>query len=57
MRWDGEARGVLWVGFRRAGAATEHDLALLESFAELAAVACRNASVHAGWRRPRAPTG
>lgn len=48
MRWDGEARGVLWVGFRPAGAGTEHDLALLESFAELAAVACRNASVHAG---------
>jgi diguanylate cyclase (GGDEF)-like protein len=48
MRWDGEARGVLWVGYRRAGAATEPDLALLESFAELAAVACRNASVHAG---------
>ena len=48
MRWDGEARGVLWVGFRRPTAATEQDLALLESFAELAAVACRNASVHAG---------
>jgi diguanylate cyclase (GGDEF)-like protein len=48
MRWDGEARGVLWVGYRSPQAATEHDLALLESFAELAAVACRNASVHAG---------
>ncbi|MEA2422581.1 MAG: hypothetical protein QOF55_1680 [Thermoleophilaceae bacterium] len=48
MRWDGEARGVLWVGFESPAAATEHDLALLESFAELAAVACRNASVHAG---------
>jgi diguanylate cyclase (GGDEF)-like protein len=48
MRWDGEARGVLWVGYRRPTAATENDLALLESFAELAAVACRNASVHAG---------
>jgi diguanylate cyclase (GGDEF)-like protein len=48
MRWDGEARGVLWVGFQRAAKATEQDLALLESFAELAAVACRNASVHAG---------
>jgi diguanylate cyclase (GGDEF)-like protein len=48
MRWDGEARGVLWVGYRSPTAATEHDLALLESFAELAAVACRNASVHAG---------
>ncbi len=48
MRWDGEARGVLWVGFEDASAATEQDLALLESFAGLAAVACRNASVHAG---------
>jgi diguanylate cyclase (GGDEF)-like protein len=48
MRWDGEARGVLWVGFRAPARATEHDLGLLESFAELAAVACRNASVHAG---------
>ncbi|MEA2457386.1 MAG: hypothetical protein QOC95_358 [Thermoleophilaceae bacterium] len=48
MRWDGEARGVLWVGFGDAAGATEQDLALLESFAELAAVACRNASVHAG---------
>jgi diguanylate cyclase (GGDEF)-like protein len=48
MRWDGEARGVLWVGFRQPAHATERDLALLESFAELAAVACRNASVHAG---------
>jgi diguanylate cyclase (GGDEF)-like protein len=48
MRWDGEARGVLWVGYRKPTSATENDLALLESFAELAAVACRNASVHAG---------
>jgi diguanylate cyclase (GGDEF)-like protein len=48
MRWDGEARGVLWVGYRKVTSATENDLALLESFAELAAVACRNASVHAG---------
>jgi diguanylate cyclase (GGDEF)-like protein len=48
MRWDGQARGVLWVGFQRATGATDQDLALLESFAELAAVACRKASVHAG---------
>jgi diguanylate cyclase (GGDEF)-like protein len=50
MRWDGEGRGVLWVGFaaeRAAGAAAE-DLELAASFAELAAVACRNASVQAG---------
>ena len=48
MRWDGEARGVLWVGFSDPARATGRDLGLLESFAELAAVACRNASVHAG---------
>ena len=49
VRWDGEARGVLWAGFAKTSPpATERDLALLESFAELAAVASRNASVHAG---------
>ena len=48
MRWDGELRGVLWVGYRRERTVNEEDLRLLESFAELAAVACRNASVHAG---------
>jgi diguanylate cyclase (GGDEF)-like protein len=48
MRWDGELRGVLWVGYRGDHGVTESDLKLLESFAELAAVACRNASVHAG---------
>jgi diguanylate cyclase (GGDEF)-like protein len=48
MRWDGELRGVLWVGFRSEHPVKQTDLNLLESFAELAAVACRNASVHAG---------
>jgi diguanylate cyclase (GGDEF)-like protein len=48
MRWDGEVRGVLWAGFRDPAGATEGDTMALESFAELAAVACRNASVHAG---------
>jgi diguanylate cyclase (GGDEF)-like protein len=48
MRWDGEARGVVWVGYRHEHAATDQDVELLESFAELAAVACRNASVQAG---------
>ncbi|MEA2428161.1 MAG: hypothetical protein QOF37_1789, partial [Thermoleophilaceae bacterium] len=48
MRWDGEGRGVLWVGFLREGAGSDEDLELLASFAELAAVACRNASVQAG---------
>ena len=48
MRWDGEGRGALWVGFLDERAAGDDDLALLASFAELAAVACRNASVQAG---------
>ncbi len=48
MRWDGEGRGALWVGFLGDHAAGDDDLALLASFAELAAVACRNASVQAG---------
>jgi diguanylate cyclase (GGDEF)-like protein len=48
MRWEGELHGVLAVGYTRPHVATAKDLALLETFAELAAVACRNASVHAG---------
>ncbi|MFL5884196.1 MAG: diguanylate cyclase [Thermoleophilaceae bacterium] len=48
MRWDGELRGVLWVGYRTEHLVRETDIKLLESFAELAAVAMRNASVHAG---------
>src|SRR3954452_25375353 len=48
MRWEGELRGVLWVGYSADHAVLESDLTLLESFAELAAVAMRNASVHAG---------
>jgi diguanylate cyclase (GGDEF)-like protein len=48
MRWDGENRGALWVGFLRERAPSDDDLDLLASFAELAAVACRNASVQAG---------
>jgi diguanylate cyclase (GGDEF)-like protein len=48
MRWDGELRGVLYVGWYAPRDLGEDELALLESFAELAAIACRNASVHAG---------
>src|SRR5437764_1814075 len=47
MRWDGELRGVLWAGFTHNRVVLDEDAQLLESFAELAAVACRNASVHA----------
>jgi diguanylate cyclase (GGDEF)-like protein len=44
MHWDGQLRGVLSVGYRRSRFVTGQDLALLETFAELAAVACRNAT-------------
>jgi diguanylate cyclase (GGDEF)-like protein len=47
MRWDGELRGVLWAGWSGKRLVADDDAQLLESFAELAAVACRNASVHA----------
>ena len=48
MRWDGEGRGALWVGYLGDRTPGDDDLDLLASFAELAAVACRNASVQAG---------
>src|SRR5207248_588468 len=47
MRWDGELRGVLWSAFTQNRVVLDEDAQLLSSFAELAAVACRNASVHA----------
>ncbi len=48
MNWGGELRGVLTVGYKRPFLVTDEHLALLETFAELAAVACTNASTHAG---------
>jgi diguanylate cyclase (GGDEF)-like protein len=48
MRWDGQLRGVLSVGYTRPRRLGQDDLNLLETFAELAAVACANASAHAG---------
>jgi diguanylate cyclase (GGDEF)-like protein len=48
MEWDGERRGVLTVGYLDSRTITQVDLALLETFAELAAAACANASAHAG---------
>ena len=48
LHWDGALRGVLNVGFRSARFITGQDLALLETFGELAAVACRNASAATG---------
>jgi diguanylate cyclase (GGDEF)-like protein len=48
MHWDRELRGALTVGHFTDHLVTRDDLALLEAFADLAAAACRNASVHAG---------
>ena len=48
MHWDGALRGVVSLGYRSARFITGQDLALLETFGELAAVACRNASAATG---------
>jgi diguanylate cyclase (GGDEF)-like protein len=48
LHWDGALRGVLSLGYRSARFITGQDLALLETFGELAAVACRNASAATG---------
>jgi diguanylate cyclase (GGDEF)-like protein len=48
MHWDGQLRGVLSVGYRGSRFVTGQDLSLLETFAELAAVACRNATTATG---------
>jgi diguanylate cyclase (GGDEF)-like protein len=45
--WDGELRGVLSVGWEREYRVGTEELAVLETFTELAGVACRNASSHA----------
>ena len=43
-----EQRGVLSVGYARPHRVVQDDLKLLETFAELAAAACRNAALHDG---------
>lgn len=48
MHWNGGLRGVLSVGFTGTRLVGAGDLALLETFAEIAAAACRNASAAAG---------
>ena len=48
LHWDGRLRGVLGVGFTQEQPVSPADLELLESFGELAAAACRNATAHAG---------
>ncbi|MEA2296955.1 MAG: hypothetical protein QOE86_4594 [Solirubrobacteraceae bacterium] len=48
IAWDGELRGVLSVAWEHDCRLTAEDLVVLETFAELAATACANASAHAG---------
>jgi diguanylate cyclase (GGDEF)-like protein len=48
IRWNGEFRGVLSLGYLRPTELTGRMLELLSDFAEFAAVACSNASAHAG---------
>jgi diguanylate cyclase (GGDEF)-like protein len=47
LRWDGELRGALAVEHPAERSPADSDLELLESFAELAGAACRNAAEHA----------
>ena len=46
MRWNGELRGALSVGFRARHAVTADDLHVLEAIADLAVVACHNAETY-----------
>ncbi len=56
--WSEQLSGILSVGYARPHHATQDDLALLQTFAELAAAACRNASAPRRRSRKRpAPTG
>ena len=48
LHWDGETRGAIAVGYFEPVLVTREDLDLLKAFGDLAAVACRNASAHAG---------
>jgi diguanylate cyclase (GGDEF)-like protein len=47
FEWSEELRGIISVGYARPQHLTQDDLALLATFAEFAAAACRNASLHA----------
>jgi diguanylate cyclase (GGDEF)-like protein len=46
FEWSEDLRGILSVGYARPHHVSHEDLSLLETFAELAAAACRNASLH-----------
>ena len=47
LRWEGELRGVLAVELPAERSPSDSDVELLESFADLAGAACRNAAEHA----------
>ena len=57
MRWDGRLKGALSIGFMRMRRITPADLTLLEGFADLASVACRNAEAFRAASRLDALTG
>ncbi len=57
MRWDGALKGALSIGFMRMRRVTAGDLTLLEGFADLASVACRNAEAFTAASRIDALTG
>jgi diguanylate cyclase (GGDEF)-like protein len=46
MRWNGELRGALSVGFLELREVTNDDLSVLEAIADLAVVACHNAEAY-----------
>jgi diguanylate cyclase (GGDEF)-like protein len=46
MRWNGELRGALSIGFRDQRDVTREDLDVLEAIADLAVVACHNAEAY-----------
>ena len=48
LRWQGQVRGVLEVALPSPAEATSENLGLIEAFADFAAAACANASLHAG---------
>jgi diguanylate cyclase (GGDEF)-like protein len=47
LRWDGELKGVVAVELPGERSGTDSEVELLESFADLAGAACRNAAEHA----------
>jgi diguanylate cyclase (GGDEF)-like protein len=46
MRWNGELRGALSIGFRDHRNVTREDIEVLEAIADLAVVACHNAEAY-----------